>query len=84
VSPNSAAGPVLVPGIPLPDGLAKWHARPCDHAIIWPWRGDFPRSDANSSLTAEENGKFQCAAIIMIAEKGAAMIKGAAGQRLAA
>jgi len=28
------AGPVLVPGIPLPDGSAKSHARPCYRAII--------------------------------------------------
>jgi len=45
--------------------------------------GDFPLSHANFSLPAGENRKFQCAAI-MIAEKGAAMIKGAARQRLAA
>jgi hypothetical protein len=80
---KSPADPVLMPGIPLPDGIAKWHARPCYRAIIRRWRGDFPLSDANFSLPA---GKTENSNVptIMIAEKGAAMIKGVARQRLAA
>ena len=49
---------VLVPGIPLPDGLAIWRARPCYGAIIRRWKGDFPPSDANLSLPAGTNRKF--------------------------
>jgi len=84
------AGPVLVPGIPLPDGSAKSHARPCYRAIIRRWRGDFPLSYANFSLPAGKNRKLYEVArntnapMIMIAEKGAAMIKGLAQQRMAA
>jgi hypothetical protein len=52
------AGPVLVPGIPLPDGSAKSHARPCYRAIIRRWRGDFPLSYANFSLPAGKNRKL--------------------------
>ena len=50
------AGPVLVPGIPLPEGSEKLHATPCYRAIIRRWRGDFRLSDANSSLPAGKNG----------------------------
>src|ERR1700730_1385621 len=42
------ADPVLVLGIPLPDGSAKWHARHCYRTIIWGWRGDFGLSGADS------------------------------------
>jgi hypothetical protein len=52
------AAPVLGPGIPLPDGLAKWCTRPCYRRIIRRWRGDFPLSNANFSLPAGKNRKF--------------------------
>ena len=76
---QSPADPVFVPGIPLPEGLAKWHTRPCYRTIIRRWRGDFRLSDANFSLPAGKNRKFYEVArntnapTIMIAEKGATL-----------
>jgi len=46
-------------------------------------KGRFSAVGCEFPLPAGENRKFQCAEI-MIAEKGAAMVKGAAWQRLAA
>ena len=59
------ADPVLVPGIPLPDGLAKWHTRPCYRTIIRRWKGNFPLSDANFSLPAGKTSGFYGSGILL-------------------